>query len=94
MRLLSPLPLAAYLLWLANLCRTRIRYCIPSVLTPDGKYLISSDEAEDKESKEGGYRVVKWDLQTRQIVDSWIAHKGKSNGSSLFSVSFEVVSSD
>ncbi|GAA5826177.1 hypothetical protein JCM5353_003834 [Sporobolomyces roseus] len=54
---------------------TNRKYCIPSVLTPDGKYLISSDEAEDKESKEGGYRVVKWDLQTRQIVDSWIAHK-------------------
>ncbi|GAA5952679.1 hypothetical protein JCM3765_002246 [Sporobolomyces pararoseus] len=43
------------------------KYCIPSVLTRDGKYLIAGSEEDNK--------VFKWDLQTRQIVDSWVAHK-------------------
>ncbi|GAA6020516.1 hypothetical protein JCM11491_001382 [Sporobolomyces phaffii] len=43
------------------------KYCIPSVLTRDGKYLLAGSEENNK--------VFKWDLQTRQIVDSFIAHK-------------------
>ncbi|GAA5833603.1 hypothetical protein JCM3766R1_002586 [Sporobolomyces carnicolor] len=43
------------------------KYCIPSVLTRNGKYLIAGSEEDNK--------VFKWDLQTRQVVDSWVAHK-------------------
>ncbi|GAA5907138.1 WD40 repeat domain-containing protein [Sporobolomyces salmoneus] len=43
------------------------KYCIPSVLTRDGKYLIAGSEEDNK--------VFIWDLQTRQVVDSWEAHK-------------------
>ncbi|GAA5886337.1 hypothetical protein JCM16303_002503 [Sporobolomyces ruberrimus] len=43
------------------------KYCIPSTLTRDGRFLIAGSEEEN--------RVFKWDLQTRQVVESWIAHK-------------------
>ncbi|GAA6061143.1 hypothetical protein JCM10212_001743 [Sporobolomyces blumeae] len=42
------------------------KYCIPSTLTEDGKYLISGSE---------DHKVVVWDVQTRQVVDSFSAHK-------------------
>lgn len=38
------------------------------MLTRDGKYLIAGSEEDNK--------VFIWDLQTRQVVDSWEAHKG------------------
>lgn len=50
--------------------RDTLRYCIPSTLTRDGRFLIAGSEEEN--------RVFKWDLQTRQVIESWIAHKGET----------------
>lgn len=42
------------------------RFCIPSVLTPSGRYLLAGSEDN---------KVVKWDIQSRQVVEAWPAHR-------------------
>ncbi|EGU11351.1 Wdr5 protein [Rhodotorula toruloides ATCC 204091] len=42
------------------------KYCIPAIVTADGRYLLAGSE---------DHKVVMWNIQTREIVSSWIAHK-------------------
>lgn len=51
----------------------RDRYCTPPVLTPDGRHLVAGSE---------DHKVVVWDVQTREVVAAWVAHKGASQLSS------------
>ena len=44
------------------------RYCIPPILTPDGAHLVCGSE---------DHKVVVWDVQTREVVAQWAAHKGE-----------------
>ena len=53
------------------------RYCIPPILTPDGAHLVCGSE---------DHKVVVWDVQTREVVAQWAAHKGEPCLSSLLSL--------